>query len=80
MKLLLAYQNKAVELHSLVKMRIVIKDGRSSIVESTVGRFIFNETIPQNLGFVDRNEDQFGLEVDSLVDKKSLGKIIDKCY
>ena len=79
-ELLLAYQNKAVELHSLVKMRIVIKDGRRSIVESTVGRFIFNEKIPQDLGFVDRNEDPFGLEIDSLVDKKSLGKIIDKCF
>ena len=79
-ELLLAYENKAVELHSLVKMRIVLEDGRSSIVESTVGRFIFNEKVPQNLGFVDRNEDPFGLEVDFLVDKKSLGKIIDKCF
>ncbi len=79
-ELLLAYQNNAVELHSLVKMRIVLEDGRRSIVESTVGRFIFNEQIPQNLGFVDREKDPFGLEVDYLVDKKSLGVIIDKCF
>ncbi|MCR8745948.1 DNA-directed RNA polymerase subunit beta' [Romboutsia lituseburensis] len=79
-ELLLAYQNQAVELHSLVKMKIVLEDGRSSLVESTVGRFIFNENIPQNLGFVDRNVDEFGLEIDFLVDKKALGKIIDKCF
>lgn len=79
-ELLLAYQNKAVHLHSKVKMRIVLEDGRKSMVESTVGRFIFNENVPQDLGFVDRNVDPFGLEVDFLVDKKSLGKIIDKCF
>ena len=79
-EMLLAYQNQAVQLHSLVKMRIVLEDGRSSIVESTVGRFIFNENIPQDLGFVDRSVDPFGLEIDFLVDKKALGKIIDKCF
>ena len=79
-ELLLAYQNQAVHLHSKVKMRIVLPDGRKSLVESTVGRFIFNENVPQDLGFVDRNVDPFGLEVDFLVDKKSLGKIIDKCF
>lgn len=79
-ELLLAYQNQAVHLHSKVKMRVVLPDGRKSLVESTVGRFIFNENVPQDLGFVDRNIDPFGLEVDFLVDKKSLGKIIDKCF
>ena len=79
-EMLLAYQNQAVQLHSLVKMRVVLEDGRSSIVESTVGRFIFNENIPQDLGFVDRSVDPFGLEIDFLVDKKALGKIIDKCF
>ncbi len=79
-ELLLAYQNQAVQLHSLVKMRKVLEDGRSAIIESTVGRFIFNENIPQDLGFVNRDEDPFGLEVNFLVDKKSLGKIIDKCF
>ena len=79
-EMLLAYQTGAVQLHALVKMRVVLPDGRKSLVESTVGRFIFNENIPQNLGFVDREVDPFGLEVDFLVDKKSLGKIIDKCF
>ena len=79
-EMLLAYQNQTVQLHSLVKMRVVLEDGRSSIVESTVGRFIFNENIPQDLGFVDRSVDPFGLEIDFLVDKKALGQIIDKCF
>ena len=79
-ELTLAYFNHKVELHALVKMRVVLEDGRSSIVESTVGRFIFNEGIPQDLGFVDREKDPFSLEVDFLADKKSLGKIIDKCF
>ena len=79
-ELLMAYQTKAVELHATVKMRKVLPDGRKGLVESTVGRFIFNENMPQDLGFVDRNEDPFGLEIDFLVDKKALGKIIDKCF
>ena len=79
-ELLMAYQTKAVELHATVKMRRVLPDGRKGIIESTVGRFIFNENMPQDLGFVDRNLDPFGLEIDFLVDKKALGKIIDKCF
>ncbi|WAW14982.1 DNA-directed RNA polymerase subunit beta' [Peptostreptococcus equinus] len=79
-ELLLAYYNHAVELHAMVKLKVTLEDGRNSIVESTVGRFIFNEGIPQDLGFVNREEDPFGLEVDFLADKKSLGKIIDKCF
>jgi len=49
-------------------------------VESTVGRFIFNEHIPQNLGFVDREKDKYSLEVDAVVDKGKLEVIVDKCY
>ena len=79
-ELMMAYQTKAVELHSTVKMRIVLEDGRVGITESTVGRFIFNENIPQDLGFVNREEDPFVLEINYLVDKKALGKIIDKCF
>ena len=79
-ELLMAYQTGAVELHSTVKMRKILSDGRRGLVESTVGRFIFNENMPQDLGFVDRNVDPFGLEIDFLVDKKALGKIIDKCF
>ena len=79
-ELLLAYYNKAVELHALVKVRKVLPDGRSALVESTVGRFIFNEGIPQDLGFVDREKAPFSLEIDEVVTKKYLGKIIDKCF
>ena len=56
------------------------KGDRGKLVESTVGRFIFNQGIPQDLGFVDRDTDPYSLEVDFLCDKKKLGAIIDKCY
>ena len=49
-------------------------------MESTVGRFIFNEHIPQDLGYVNRAEDPYSLEVDFLCDKKKLSDIIDRCY
>ncbi len=81
---ILAYENKAVTLHSRVKVRMSRKDEdgtvRSGIVESTVGRFIFNEIIPQDLGFVDRTvpENEFKLEVDFHVGKKGLKQILEK--
>ena len=81
---ILAYENKAVTLHSKVKVKVSKKmeDGtvESGIVESTVGRFIFNEIIPQDLGFVDRSkpENKFLLEVDFHVGKKQLKKILEK--
>ena len=54
---------------------------RYAIIDATVGRLIFNEPIPQDLGFVDRSipGNEFRLEVDFLVGKGPLGKIIDKC-
>ena len=81
---ILAYQNKAVGLHAPIKVRTTkIIDGRevTGIIDATVGRIIFNENIPQDLGFVDRSkpENQLVLEIAFLVDKKALGKIIDKC-
>ena len=80
-EMLMAYENKAVGLHAKVKVRRKLNaDDPGRLVESTVGRFIFNEKIPQNLGFVDRTKDLYALEVDFLCDKKSLGKIIDKCF
>ncbi|CEP41372.1 DNA-directed RNA polymerase subunit beta' [[Clostridium] sordellii] len=79
-EMMLAYENKAVTLHSLVKVRRTVEGVGTQLVEATVGRFIFNENIPQDLGFVDRDKDKFALEVDFLADKKSLGKIIDKCF
>src|SRR5699024_7333932 len=81
-ELIKAYENGAVTLHAKVKMKrkSVLDENKTKIIESTVGRFIFNEGIPQDLGFVNRNEDEFKLEVDKLVDKKVLGQIIDKCF
>ncbi|WP_432667320.1 DNA-directed RNA polymerase subunit beta' [Wukongibacter baidiensis] len=77
----MAYENKVVGLHSTVKVRMRRGiDDPGKLVESTVGRFIFNENIPQDLGFVDRSNDSYDLEIDTLVDKKFLGKIIDKCF
>lgn len=80
-EMLMAYQNNVVGIHAKVKVRMY-KDGdpRGKLVESTVGRFIFNQEIPQDLGFVDREVDPYSLEVDFLCDKKKLGAIIDKCY
>ena len=80
-EMLMAYQNGVVGLHAKVKVRMFAEnDSRGRLVESTVGRFIFNENIPQDLGYVDRSVDQYSLEVDFLCDKKKLGQIIDKCY
>ncbi len=76
-----ALANNYIDLHSTVSVRIHTKDDKQGKnVVSTVGRFIFNEDIPQDLGFVDRSEDPYSLEVDMLVDKKSLSDIIDRCY
>ncbi|MDU7502065.1 MAG: DNA-directed RNA polymerase subunit beta', partial [Finegoldia magna] len=63
-----------------VRRDSVNNDGTSKIVESTVGRFIFNEGIPQDLGMVNREEDPYSLEVDLQVDKKMLSKIIDLTF
>lgn len=81
---ILAYENQEVSLHEPVKVRRVLEfDGaeETRIVITTVGRIIFNEAIPQNLGYVDRSneEDKFRYEIDFLVDKKAIGKIINKC-
>ena len=81
---ILAYENKAVTLHTRVTVRVskVRPDGsvKRSIIESTVGRFIFNEIIPQDLGFVDRSipENELKLEVDFHVGKKQLKQILEK--
>ena len=82
-EMLMAYQNGVVGLHARVKVRRYADefDTRGKLVESTVGRFIFNEKIPQDLGYVeDREADPYSLEIDFLCDKKKLGQIIDRCY
>ncbi len=81
---ILAYENKAATLHSRVKVRVskTMPDGtvKTGIIESTIGRFIFNEIIPQDLGFVDRSvpENELNLEVDFHVAKKQLKQILEK--
>ena len=81
---ILAYENQAATLHSRVKVRVTktMPDGtvKSGIVESTIGRFIFNEIIPQDLGFVDRSipGEELKLEVDFHVGKKQLKQILEK--
>ena len=81
---ILAYENGVVTLHSKIKVRVTktLPDGteKTGTVESTLGRFIFNEIIPQDLGFVDREVEgnELLLEVDFHVGKKQLKKILEK--
>ena len=81
---ILAYENQALTLHSRIKVYVEkqMPDGtvKGGIVESTLGRFIFNEILPQDLGFVDRSipENELKLEVDFHVGKKGLKQILEK--
>ncbi len=81
---ILAYDNQEATLHSRVKVRVskTMPDGtvKTGVIESTIGRFIFNEIIPQDLGFVDRSipENELKLEVDFHVAKKQLKQILEK--
>ena len=82
---IIAYENHEITLHAKIKIRRfgvnAAGEEESRIIESTLGRFIFNEIISQNLGFVDRsNPDNFlKLEVDFHVGKKQLKQILEKC-
>ena len=81
---LMAYQTRYVTLHSKIKVRREMEvngELRRGIVDTTVGKIIFNRAVPQDLGFVDRTDEEnmFKFEVDFLVGKKQLGKIIDAC-
>ena len=80
----MAYEDGYLGLHASIRIRLnKIIDGKpiSKIVKATVGKLLFNEAIPQDLGFVDRSDPDklFELEITNLVTKKELGKIIDKC-
>ena len=77
----MAYLNHEVGVHARVRVRVYLDENdEGRLVESTVGRFIFNQEIPQDLGFVDREKDPYGLEIDFLVGKKQLGEIIRRCF
>jgi DNA-directed RNA polymerase subunit beta' len=81
---LMAYDAHVISLHAAIKVRISREVGGktvSKLIDCTAGRLIFNENIPQNLGYVDRtnSDKQFDLEVDFLVKKKQLSDIIERC-
>ncbi|MBQ2517832.1 MAG: DNA-directed RNA polymerase subunit beta' [Clostridia bacterium] len=83
---LMAYQTGSLSLHALVKIRVRReKDGEEyrKVISTSIGRLIFNNALPQDLGFVKSREtvdDLFKLEVDKLVVKKDIAKIVDYCY
>ena len=81
---MMAYANGELGLHAPIRVRMTKKmeDGttKSGIINATLGRLIFNRSIPQDLHFVERNEENmFDLEIDRVVTKDELGKIIDSC-
>ncbi len=81
---MMAYANGALGLHAKIKVRVQKEiDGemRSALIDATLGRLIFNQPIPQDLGFIDRSipGNEFKLEIDQVVKKKQLGQIIDNC-
>ncbi len=81
---LMAYQDGVISIHAAIKVRVTKEIGeekQQALIDTTVGKIIFNEHIPQDLGFVDRSkpENALKLEIDFKVGKKELGKIIDRC-
>ena len=81
---LLAYQNGDLGLHAKIRVRRTLEmDGqlKTKTIETTVGRLIYNQGIPQDLGFVDRSnpENAFELEINFPVVKKNIAKIVAKC-
>ncbi|MEL7570487.1 MAG: DNA-directed RNA polymerase subunit beta' [Eubacteriaceae bacterium] len=81
----MAYQNKVVTLHSKVYLEVkkeIDGEEKSKVVNSTVGRFFFNQIIPQDLGIRERftQDDLFELEIDTLADKKMLSRIVSQCF
>ena len=81
-EMIMAYHDGVVNIHAKVKVRMFDgpEDLRGGLVESTVGRFIYNQGLPQDLGYIDRSKDPYSLEVNFLCGKKKLGEIIDKCF
>ena len=78
---IMAYENHDVGIHAKIFVRVTKKiDGelKSKKIETSVGKIIYNQGIPQDLGFIDRNEDPFQYEINFPVMKKSLGQIVEK--
>ena len=81
---MMAYQEGSLGMHSPAKIRVTREvDGvtKSAVIITTIGRIIFNNPIPQDLGFVDRTDPahEFDLEVSFVVKKKQLGQIAERC-
>ena len=78
---IMAYENHEVGIHAKIFVRVTKNiDGemKTKKIETSVGKIIYNQGIPQDLGFIDRNEDPFQYEINFPVMKKSLGKIVEK--
>jgi len=81
---LMAYENKQLGLHAPIKVRTTkVIDGveYTGLIDATLGRLIFNQTLPQDLGYVDRSipGNELALEIDFTCGKKQLGELIDRC-
>ena len=82
---IMAFELGHLNIHEKIKLKVTkyIDDERKTrLIETTVGKIIFNESIPQDLGFVDRSKEEniFKFEVDFLVSKSKLTEIVDRCY
>ena len=82
---IMAYSTGNISLQALVNIRVtkeVNGEMKTGIIKTTAGRVIFNSAIPQNLGYLDRSkpENELKFEVDQLIDKKQLGKLVDLCF
>ena len=80
----MAYENKVLGLHAPIKVRVrkeINGEMHEKVIDATLGRLIFNQSIPQNLGFVDRSDPDklLDLEIMFVIKKKELGQIIDRC-
>ncbi|MBO7196166.1 MAG: DNA-directed RNA polymerase subunit beta', partial [Clostridia bacterium] len=76
----MAYENKRLGMHAPIKVRVTkVIDGveKSAVIDATYGRLIFNQRIPQDLGYVDRSVDPFGLEINFATTSKKLKEIVD---
>ncbi len=77
----MAYENKEIGIHAAIKVRVTkVVDGeeKSAIIDATYGRLIFNQRIPQDLGYIDRSVDPFSLEIGFAANSKKLKEIVDR--
>ncbi|MBR5173770.1 MAG: DNA-directed RNA polymerase subunit beta', partial [Clostridia bacterium] len=78
---MMAYENRDLEIHAPIKIRVQKEINgvmQSKIIDATLGRLIFNNSIPQDLGYADREVDPFGLEIDFVAGSKQLSQIVDR--